>query len=81
MAVDILEVQRGARYPTMGDWASGRHPASAERSGSPFEFRLVNRGGKMAARELTIALLKYDHCGGAAGSKEQPLSLLVPKAR
>jgi len=80
MAVEILEVEGRARYPIVGDWASGRYAAFPEDSRSPFEIRPVNREGEMVARELTVVLLKHDHPGGAPGSKEQPLSTLVPKA-
>ena len=80
MAVEILEVEGRARYPAVGNWASGGHAAFAEDSRSPFEIRLVNREGEMVGRELSVVLLKHDHPGGAPSSKEQPLSTLVPKA-
>jgi hypothetical protein len=79
MAVEILEVEGRARYPAVGDWASGRHAAFAEDKRSPPRIRLVNREGEMVARELTVMLLKHAHSGGAPGLKEQPLSALVPK--
>ena len=37
-------------------------------------------GGEMVGRELTVVLLKRDHSGGTPGSKEEPLSPIVPKA-
>ena len=80
MAVEILEVEGRARYPAVSERTSGRHAAFAKGSRSPFKIRLVNREGEMVARELTVMLLKHDHSGGAPGSKEQPLSALVPKA-
>src|SRR3989442_242891 len=58
MAVEILEVEGRARYPAVGDRASGRHATFAENSGSPFELRLVHREGEVVARELTVVLLK-----------------------
>src|SRR2546428_12279229 len=80
MAVEILEVEGRARYPAVGDRASGRHATFAENSGSPFELRLVHREGEVVARELTVVLLKHDHPGGAPGSTEQPSSALLPQA-
>ena len=80
MAVEILEGEGRARYPIVGDWASGRHAAFAEDSRRPFEIRLVHREGEVVPWELTVVLLKHDHPGDTPGSKEQPPSALVPKA-
>ena len=58
----------------------GSVPRILENIRRPFEIRLVNREGEVVAREFTVVLLKHDYPGGAPGSKEQPLSPLVPKA-
>jgi hypothetical protein len=80
MAIEILEIEGRAGYPAVGDWASSGHAAIAEEICSSFEIRLTNREGEMVGRELTVVLLKHDHSGGTPGSKEQPLSPIVPKA-
>lgn len=79
MAIEILEIEGRARYPAVGDWASGGHATFAEATRSSLEIRLVNREGEMVGRELTVVLLKRDHSGGTPGSKEEPLSPIVPK--
>jgi len=80
VAVGILKIEGRARHPVVENRAPGGHAAFTERRGSLLQIRPADCESEMVARELAVVLLKDDHPGGTTGSKEQPLSLIVPKA-